>query len=88
MAKDRLSPTSKIILLDAGPLGVISNPLSSPTNLDAKQWMQAQLAKGSLVLISEIADYEVHRELIRAGKIKGIAKLNDLKRTLGFFSDK
>jgi predicted nucleic acid-binding protein len=75
---------SKIILLDAGPLGVVSNPLSSPTNLAAKQWMQAQLAKGALALISEIADYEVRRELLRAGRSRGVASLDRLETAAGY----
>jgi hypothetical protein len=46
--------------------------------------MENQLNQGTRVMIPEIADYELRRELIRAGKIKGIAKLNGLKRSLGY----
>ena len=63
---------SKIILLDAGPLGLISNPRHSPQSNQCNQWVQEQLAQGVMVLIPEIADYEVRRELLRAKRIKGL----------------
>jgi predicted nucleic acid-binding protein len=36
------------------------------------------------VLVPEIADYEVRRELLRAGRKKGVERLDELKATLGF----
>jgi hypothetical protein len=56
---------SLIVLLDAGPLGMITNPKSSPENEACKNWL-ASLAYNSVeVVIPEIADYEVRRELLR-----------------------
>ena len=75
---------SKIILLDAGPLGIVSNPKSSLVNDACNQWMRAQLSKGVRVLVPEIADYEVRRELLRAGKQAGVAKLDALKIMPGY----
>lgn len=75
---------SQIILLDSTPLGLISNPRSSPENDACNQWLQRQLQAGALVAISEIADYEVRRELLRAGKLRGIAKLDSLKNALDY----
>lgn len=75
---------SKIILLDSGPLGLVTNPKSSPTNDACNRWMRAQLANGVRVLIPEIADYEVRRELLRAGKSRGIAYLDVAKINLGY----
>jgi hypothetical protein len=73
-----------IILLDTGPLGLVTNPRSSKATDRCNLWMDEQVAQGVRVLVPEIADYELRRELIRAGKIKGIAKLNELKRSLGY----
>ena len=42
------------------------------------------LDSGRRILVPEIADYEVRRELIRAGKTKGLARLDELKMTLGY----
>jgi predicted nucleic acid-binding protein len=72
---------SDIVLLDAGPLGMVSHPRVSS---DVASWLALLVSGGVEVLIPEIADYEVTRELIRAGRAKGIDRLNQLKTTLGF----
>jgi hypothetical protein len=74
---------SLIVLLDAGPLGMITNPRSSPEN-EACDWL-ASLAFNSIeVVVPEIADYEVRRELLRAGKDRGLGRLDALKGMLGY----
>lgn len=75
---------SKIILLDAGPLGIISNPRFSSQGLACHQWAKKQLARGVQVVIPEIADYEVRRELLRANKTSGLARLDRLKSALSY----
>lgn len=57
-----------IVLLDAGPLGMITNPRSSPENEECRDWLAALVFKGAEVVVPEIADYEVRRELLRAEK--------------------
>ncbi len=74
---------SQIILLDAGPLGLASNPRFSPQTADCNQWILDRLNSGAQVLISEIADYEVRRELLRANKQRGIARLDTVINSLG-----
>jgi predicted nucleic acid-binding protein len=39
-------------------------------------------AAGNQIIVSELADYEVRRELIRAGKAQGIRRLDAFQRTL------
>jgi hypothetical protein len=75
---------SRVILLDSGPLGLVTNPKASPENDACNQWMQARLKAGDSVLVPAIADYEVRRELLRAGKTRGIAKLDALKAATGY----
>jgi predicted nucleic acid-binding protein len=75
---------SSIILLDAGPLGIISNPRFSSQNLACHQWVKERLAGGAQVLVPEISDYEVRRELLRANKTRSLARLNGLKSALGY----
>jgi hypothetical protein len=75
---------SLIVLLDAGPLGMITNPKSSPENEACKNWLASLAYNGIEIVIPEIADYEVRRELLRAGKQRGIGRLNALKGMLGY----
>jgi hypothetical protein len=75
---------SLIVLLDAGPLGMITNPKSSSDNEACKNWLAHLAYKGVEVVIPEIADYEVRRELLRAGKERGLGRLDALKGMLGY----
>ena len=77
---------SKIVLLDAGPLGMISNPNATGVNRECYEWMEALVVRGFEVRVPEIADYEVRRELLRANKSEGIARLDLLKNTIGYLS--
>ena len=73
-----------IILLDAGPLGILTNPKATPLNLECRQWMKELLLKNYRVILPEIADYEVRRELIRAKRLEGIQRLDDWKSRLEY----
>jgi predicted nucleic acid-binding protein len=75
---------SMVILLDAGPLGLITNPRASQEARECNQWLESLALKEIQVKIPEIADYEVRRELLRADKFKGIERLNDLQRYLDY----
>jgi predicted nucleic acid-binding protein len=70
-----------VVLLDAGPLGMISHPRITG---EVAAWLAELIDAGVEVLIPEIADYEVRRELLRAGRTKGVERLDELKATLGF----
>ncbi|HYX23140.1 MAG TPA: nuclease [Thermoanaerobaculia bacterium] len=69
---------SRTIVLDAGPLGLVTNPKISPQSLACAQWLQALVASGARVILPELSDYEVRRELLRAQKLKGIERLDAL----------
>ena len=69
------------ILLDASPLSRICHPRLS---LEITEWLFGQLKAGAEVVISEVADYEVRRELLRLKKKMSIRRLDALKRTLGY----
>lgn len=75
---------SDIILLDSGPLGLVTNPRASTENRECNLWMQSQLRKGVWVLVPAISDYEVRRELLRANKTKGLTRLNELIEAVGY----
>ncbi|GAB4177933.1 MAG: hypothetical protein Fur006_09980 [Coleofasciculaceae cyanobacterium] len=71
-------------MLDAGSVGLITNPKLSPESMACTQWLQSHLRSGSRTIIPEIADYEVRRELLRANKTKGIARLDDLAKLIEY----
>jgi predicted nucleic acid-binding protein len=73
-----------IVLLDAGPLGMLSNPNASVANRECYQWMEFLVRRGSEVCVPEITDYEVRRELLRANKVQGIGRLDAVKQSLSY----
>ena len=73
-----------VIVLDTRPVGMITNPNASVTNHECYQWMESLVQQGAQVWAPEIADYEVRRELLRANKARGIARLDLLKNSIGY----
>jgi predicted nucleic acid-binding protein len=69
------------VVLDSGPLGMISHPRASA---EIVQWLARLVGSGVEVLIPEVADYEVRRELLRAGRERGIERLDSLRESLSF----
>ena len=75
---------SQVVFLDTGPLGLVTNPRRSPQSVACAQWLQALVAHGIRVIVPEIADYEVRRELLRAKKERGLARLDALASRLEY----
>jgi predicted nucleic acid-binding protein len=73
---------NRLILLDTGLLGMITNPKANPDCQACKQWLNALEPNGDRVVLPEIADYELRRELIRANKTRGIRQLDQLKEVI------
>ena len=70
------------IVLDTGPLGMIIHP-GGETEVDAcQQWFSDLLAQKHKIVLPEIADYEVRRELVRLRKTASLATLDLYTRTL------
>ncbi len=72
-----------IILLDSGPLGLITNPKISDQSLACQQWLVEHLSQGSRILVPEIIDYELRRELLLHEKTRGLQRLEALASDLG-----
>jgi len=68
----------RVVLLDAGPLGLVPNPKLSLASAACTAWLQRLISRRVRVLLPEIADYEVRRELLRASKVKGVERLDAL----------
>ncbi len=73
---------SKTIILDSGPLGMVTNPRAkSDTTKACNHWLDQMIQSGYTIAIPEIADYEVRRELLRTQNFKSIEQLNRFKQT-------
>ncbi|MDQ3812631.1 MAG: nuclease [Armatimonadota bacterium] len=67
---------AKIIVLDSGVLGLVTNPKATVQNQACAAWLRTQVRQNAFIVVPEIADYEVRRELIRAGKTRGLRHLD------------
>jgi predicted nucleic acid-binding protein len=66
------------IVLDAGPAGFLCNPRPGSVARLCQVWLTQLLANSRRVILPEISDYEVRRELIRLGAVQSLDLLNDL----------
>ncbi len=73
-----------IIGLDTSIIGIVTNPKSSPNSFACTAWLKTKLADGDALFVPEICDYEIRRELLRAKKLPGLARLDALKKTLNY----
>jgi len=71
---------TRLVLLDAGPLGLSTNPKAGDAGWRCRAWLDALMAAGVMVMVPEGADYEVWRDLIRAGRRGGLDRLDELGR--------
>jgi predicted nucleic acid-binding protein len=69
-----------MVLLDSGPLGMLTNPVAGEANAQCRDWVERLVALGDVIAVPEVADYEVRRELLRAGKTAGLGRLDALSR--------
>jgi len=67
---------SLTVFLDTGPLGILTNPKRPPETVRALTWAITMIQARHRFMVPAIADYEVRRELERAGKLAGLAALD------------
>lgn len=65
-----------IISLDTSPLSLITHPKADADADACKRWLAGHLVRGTRVVVPEVVDFELRRELLRAGKSRSIARLN------------
>jgi len=68
----------RTVFLDSEPLGLASQAQGVARADDCRKWLFDIESAGVRVVIPEIADYEVRRELVRAGATAGIRRLDGL----------
>jgi len=68
------------LVLDTGVLGQICHPRKYQ---DVRSWFRRAVREHEL-LVSEVADYELRRELLRLGSHGSLARLDELTRELRY----
>lgn len=74
---------SRIVLLDAGPVGLAVSPTAKADSPLCRAWLVGMEVAGVDVFIPTIVDYEVRRELIRVGATTKLRALDDLTARFG-----
>lgn len=70
-------------MLDTGPLGSVTHPRAEK-NREALAWLKRLNDEGVRVIVPEICDYELRRELLRRGATTGVRRLDALGREAGY----
>jgi predicted nucleic acid-binding protein len=74
----------KAIFLDSSPLSILANPAQSLEVIEITQWVAECDSAGHHIIIPEIVDYEVRRELLRLNKSRSLSILDTLKNDLTY----
>jgi len=74
----------RMVWLDAGPLGLVSNPRGGAEARACREWAKRLLGAGARIFVSEVADFEVRRELTRKGAGAGLRRLDAVREALEF----
>ena len=64
-----------ILVLDSSPLGLLFQKPKIKAADDCREWLKQHLSEGVLVLVPEIVQYELRRELLRLDRTASAAAL-------------
>lgn len=73
---------ARFVLLDAGVIGLLCLPSDDPKVIPGRVWLARLISSGVDVLIPDITDYEVRRELKRLGTTAKLDRLDSLRDDL------
>ena len=69
---------TRAVLLDSAPLGLLTAPPRKPHAQACWQWLAGLIAAGVRIIVPEITDYELRRELLRMAHGASIRRLDAL----------
>ncbi len=67
---------SRFLVLDSAPLGLLTHPQRNAEVVGITDWLSQCLLSGHRVMVPAIIHYELRRELLRANKTLGVARLD------------
>jgi predicted nucleic acid-binding protein len=71
---------ARILVLDTGDLGLACHKPGNPEAGDFRVWMFREWADGAMIVIPEMADYEIRRSLLLSGPSEAVGRLDELHR--------
>lgn len=74
---------ARVVLLDSGPLGLVTHPRAEQSR-EATEWMADLVSAGVLVVLPEIVDYELRRKMLHIGSASGVRRLDALKENVEY----
>jgi len=77
---------SLVIVLDTGPLGMLTHAKANVQNEAAVRWLARHLAVGTEVAVPEICDYELRRKLLHKDFSRSVEALDELEGALVYLS--
>src|SRR5690348_15917732 len=75
---------SRVVVLDSGPLGLLTNPAASSESARCNRWLEDLTTTGVIVVLPEIVDYELRRELLMGNRTQALRRLDALKAATQF----
>lgn len=66
----------RLLVLDSTPLGLLVQRVGVQPADDCRQWLTGHLKAGARVIVPEIVDYELRRELLRLSKPASLRTLD------------
>ena len=67
---------TRFVILDSTPLALILQRRNYPAADACRRWLAGHLARGARVILPEIIDYEVRRELLRLSNQRAVTELD------------
>jgi predicted nucleic acid-binding protein len=78
-------PSRKVICLDSGPLGLACSNPKNPDVIKIGTWLRLwQVEENTIVILPEIIDYELRRELLLQGFGDSVSLLDQLRKALNY----
>lgn len=67
---------AKVVVLDTSPLGLLTQSETAPSAVAINRWLSGLLASGVRVVVPEVADFELRRELLRLKRPASVTRLD------------
>ena len=67
-----------VIVLDSSPLGLLTQRPGVKAADACRAWLASHASNGVRIVVPEVIDYELRRELLRLGKVASVKRLDQI----------